>query len=172
MITHKQDELQRQAMNLQRQAEPSELVACVAGGISVGMLYWTRAAICLKYVYIFLFYSFVYIFIALPQGGSVCRFIFFYKFNCTDPGLQLGEPAPLIGLLLYCGHFFCAKIPPATPLVSNREPVHRLLSWQNASLHANKSDDARDSKSIFVAVVGKGHCPDRKMHKFWIDKYG
>ena len=28
------------------------------------------------------------------------RFIFFYKFNCTDPGLQLGDPAPLIGLLI------------------------------------------------------------------------
>ena len=26
--------------------------------------------------------------------GSVCRFIFFYMFNCTDPGLQLGDPAP------------------------------------------------------------------------------
>ena len=44
--------------------------------------------------------QFVYFFIALPQG-SVCRFIFFYKFNCTDPGLQLGDPAPLIGLLLW-----------------------------------------------------------------------
>ena len=52
-----------------------------------------------KYIYIF-FYSFVYFFIALPQG-SVCRFIFFYKFNCTDPGLQLRDPAPLIGLLLW-----------------------------------------------------------------------
>ena len=27
--------------------------------------------------------------------------MFFYKFNCTDPGLQLGDPAPLIGLLLW-----------------------------------------------------------------------
>ena len=34
---------------------------------------------------------------ALPVGFSVFRFfIFFYKFNCTDPGLQLGDPAPLI----------------------------------------------------------------------------
>ena len=31
----------------------------------------------------FFFYSFVYFFIALPEG-SVRRFIFFYKFNCTD----------------------------------------------------------------------------------------
>ena len=61
-----------------------------------------------KYIYFlfyFLFYSFVYFFIALPYG-SVCRFIFFYKFNCTDPGLQLGDPVPLIGLLLwFCCHF-------------------------------------------------------------------
>ena len=28
-------------------------------------------------------------------------FIFFYKFNCTDPGLQLRDRAPLIGLLLW-----------------------------------------------------------------------
>ena len=46
------------------------------------------------------FYSLVYFFIALPQG-SVCRFIFFSKFNCTDPGLQLGDSVPLIGLLLW-----------------------------------------------------------------------
>ena len=57
-----------------------------------------------KHLY-FMFYSFLYFFIALPQG-SVCRVIFFYKFNCTDPGLQLGDPAPLIGLLLWtCWHF-------------------------------------------------------------------
>ena len=53
----------------------------------------------------FLFYSFVYFFIALPWG-SVCRVIFFYKFNCTDPGLQLGDPAPLIGLLLWTWWYF------------------------------------------------------------------
>lgn len=39
-----------------------------------------------------LFYSFVFFFTALPQG-SVCRLIFFYQFNCTDPGLQLGDRA-------------------------------------------------------------------------------
>ena len=62
-----------------------------------------KAQVCLN-IYIFLFYSFVYFFIALPLG-SVCRFIFFYKFNRTDPGLQLGDPAPLIGLLLWtCWH--------------------------------------------------------------------
>ena len=27
-------------------------------------------------------------------------FHFFYKFNCTDPGLQVGDPAPLIGFFL------------------------------------------------------------------------
>ena len=28
------------------------------------------------------------------------------KFNCTDPGLPLGDPAPFIGLLLWtCRHF-------------------------------------------------------------------
>ena len=44
---------------------------------------------------------------ALPVGFSVFRFfIFFYKFNCTDPGLQLGDPAPLFVLLLWtCWHF-------------------------------------------------------------------
>ena len=63
-----------------------------------------KAEVCLN-IYIFLFYSFVYLFIALPLG-SVCRFIFFYEFNCTDSGLQLGDPAPLIGLLLWtCWHF-------------------------------------------------------------------
>ena len=35
-----------------------------------------------------------------------CRFIFFYKFNCTDLGLQLGDPAPLIGLLLWTCWYF------------------------------------------------------------------
>ena len=55
--------------------------------------------------YKILFYSFVYFFIILPLG-SVCHFIFFYKFSCTDLGLQLGDPAPLIGLLLWtCWHF-------------------------------------------------------------------
>ena len=40
------------------------------------------------------------------------RFIFFYKFNCTDPALQLGDPAPLIGLccgladILYISYVF------------------------------------------------------------------
>ena len=35
--------------------------------------------------------------------GSI---IIFYKFNCTDPGLQLEDPSPLIGLLLwFCWHF-------------------------------------------------------------------
>ena len=39
---------------------------------------------------------------ALPVGFSVFRFfIFFYKFNCTDPGLQLGDPAPPFVLLLW-----------------------------------------------------------------------
>ena len=38
--------------------------------------------------------------------GSVCHVIFFYKFNCTDPGLQLGDPAPLIGLLLWTCWYF------------------------------------------------------------------
>ena len=44
---------------------------------------------------------------ALPVGFSVFRFfIFFYKFNCTYPGLQLGDPAPLFVLLLWtCWHF-------------------------------------------------------------------
>ena len=29
------------------------------------------------------------------------QFAVFYKFNCTDPDLQLEDPAPLIGLLLW-----------------------------------------------------------------------
>ena len=38
---------------------------------------------------------------SLPcRKDQVGRFIFFYRFNCTDPGLQLGDPAPLIGLLM------------------------------------------------------------------------
>ena len=37
---------------------------------------------------------------------NLFKYIFFYKFNCTDPGLQLGDLAPLIGLLLWtCRHF-------------------------------------------------------------------
>ena len=49
---------------------------------------------------------------ALPVGFSVFRFfIFFYKFNCTDPGLQLGDPAPLFVLLLWtCWHFILILI--------------------------------------------------------------
>ena len=35
--------------------------------------------------------------------------IYLNKFNCTDPGLQLGDPAPLIALLLWTcwRHFMC-----------------------------------------------------------------
>ena len=47
-----------------------------------------------------MFYTFVYFFITLPKG-SIYSFIFFYEFNCADPGLELGDPAPLIGLLLW-----------------------------------------------------------------------
>ena len=52
------------------------------------------------FCFIFLFDFLVYFFIALPKG-SVCRFIFFYKFNCTDPGLQVGKFGTFIGLLLW-----------------------------------------------------------------------
>ena len=45
-----------------------------------------------KYIF-FVFFSFIYFFISLPQR-TFCRLIFFYKFNCTDLGLQLGDPAP------------------------------------------------------------------------------
>ena len=43
----------------------------------------------------------MYIFVLFFCLGSVCCIVFFYKFNYTDPGLQLGDPAPLIGLLLW-----------------------------------------------------------------------
>ena len=37
---------------------------------------------------------------------NLFKYLFFYKFNCTDPGLQLGDLAPFIGLLLWtCRHF-------------------------------------------------------------------
>ena len=37
------------------------------------------------------------------------KYIYLNKFNCTDPGLQLGDPAPLIALLLWTcwRHFMC-----------------------------------------------------------------
>ena len=42
----------------------------------------------------------------LAYNYSKLILIFFYKFNCTDPGLQLGDPAPLIGLLMWtCWRF-------------------------------------------------------------------
>ena len=66
-----------------------------------------------KYIYIFVLYFvfcfFVLFFCLLLHRLAVrisCRFIFFYKFNCTDPGLQLVDLAPLISLLLwFCWHF-------------------------------------------------------------------
>ena len=48
----------------------------------------------------FLFFSFVYFFIALPYG-SVCQFIFSTSYYCTDLGLQLADPALLNGLSLW-----------------------------------------------------------------------
>ena len=52
-------------------------------------------------------YFFGYILFSTSSSGLAvrmsCRFIFFYKFNCTDLGLQLGDPAPLIGLFFGCG---------------------------------------------------------------------
>ena len=45
--------------------------------------------------------------ILLFSSSSPCRkdqfavSYFFYKLICTDPGLQLADPAPLIGFLLW-----------------------------------------------------------------------
>ena len=50
------------------------------------------------YIYLVLFFCLLLRRLALR---SVCRLIFFYKFICTEPGLQLGDPAPPIGLLLW-----------------------------------------------------------------------
>ena len=66
-----------------------------------------------KYIYFHMVLFFCLLLHRLAVRIWVCRFIFFYMFNCTDhdPGLQLGDPAPLIGLLLWtCRHLDSLKL--------------------------------------------------------------
>ena len=77
---------------------------------------------------IFLCHTFVYFFITLPKD-QFCLFIFFYKFNCTDRGLELGDPAPLTGQGGGggggIGYFWGGYVPRGTP---NWHPVLKRIS--------------------------------------------
>ena len=67
----------------------------------------------IRMIHIFLFYSFS------------LSFHIFLQVYCTDQGLQLGDPAPLIGLLLWtCWHF----------IFSEKEPWLRLVTWKCVSI--------------------------------------
>ena len=54
---------------------------------------------------------YIFCFILLFTSSSPCRkdqfAVSYNKFNCTDPGLQLGDPTPLIGLDLLTFYIFC-----------------------------------------------------------------
>ena len=105
-----------------------------------------KAQVCLNHI--FLFYSFVYFFIALPLG-SVCLFIFFYKFNCADSGLQLGDHHAL--MVCCCG--------PA-------DILHKFIAWQpdcTLSDHCCRVQSRVDNvQALFQFLLARSH--STKLH--------
>ena len=75
------------------------IVRCISVGSTDSFLVpgsWEKYETSLIYIFFVLFFCLLLHRLAVSR--SVCRFIFFYKLNCTNPGLQLGDSAPLIGL--------------------------------------------------------------------------
>ena len=92
---------------------------------------------------------------------------FSYKFNCTDLGLQLGDPAPLIGLLLWTfWHFIhfeffspiCDRILNGVPLDCREILIKNWFGTKkkkkiNTNLRSNERSHLRGHVNQFIDVL-------------------
>ena len=118
---------------------------------------------------------------ALPVGFSVFRFfIFFYKFNCTYPGLQLGDPAPLFVLLLWtCWHFililhmlilYCYQtthIPWRLSLSGKSVQTGKTFSKENLCRQIWGRGKSRDPLCVSRKTVSRVKMSNLKMCRVW-----